>query len=1322
MKKIVLHSMMMVILVLLTTGCGGSSSGSQGASGSDGLTQQSVEASGTNCIYGGTRVDLGIDSDGDGNLSSSEITQTTYVCNDHNMSDSSDGGNSGVDGVDGANALILQSIEESGANCSGGGIRIDSGIDSNRDGNLSSEEITQTSYLCNTGSGGSDGSSNGVDGVDGSNALILQSVEGRGANCSSGGIRVDSGIDSNEDGDLSTSEITQTSYVCNGSSGSNGSDGSDGEDSVDGVDGSSALISQSIETNGSNCPYGGIRIDSGIDSNSDGNLSSDEIIQTSYVCNGINGSDGVDGNGMDGVDGSSALISQSIEANGSNCIKGGIRIDSGIDRNSDGDLSLDEITQTSYICDGNNGVDGVDGGEGNSSLNALVLQSIEANGSNCAYGGIRIDSGVDSNSDGTLSSVEIMQTSYVCNGSDGNSVPFADAGADADIENSTLYTLDGTGSSDANGDTLTYSWSIVSQPTGSDLALSGATSATPSFTAVEAGEYVFALVVNDGALNSVADEVTITVANPAVMGSVSFGALAGATVTIYKVEDNGSLSELWSETTSSGATLAEIGQFNTHAYDLDDDSFYLYKVVGGEDWDVDDDGSLDAMSTANKGTIRAIAQGSDIKSAGEDFKVTAMSEILYEKVLYSLKNDYDADTFEGTLTTQAATVIETDISGDGTIDNLDILLYNPASDSSNLTEYYRAKNQEILDAIHQGSAPIVALLPTLGSYDTSGHSEHVTLSSDESKAFLADGSAGISIFDISDIENPTLLGSYDTNISYAQHITLSSDETRAYISDQITGVVVLDISDPANPSLVTTITYSGSYLFPMQSVLSSDESRLYIADSANDLVIMDISDESNITQLGSYTLSGSLRALKLSSDTTRLYAASSSGLYLLNISDPTNPYTMAQLYSGSSLDVVLSSDESIAYIGGSGGVTIVDISNAFSPVVLGVYATDTSVKKLALSDDENYLYLANYSSGLVVLDVTDKTAPSKYAQYQGGSDTYGVVLSSDNSRAFLAQKIVGLEIVSTDAVSLDASQVSSYALSTNAVKAALSNDESTIFLAGLYGGFLIADVSDSSNPSEISSYATSWAYDVKLSADGSKAFVADDDGLFIFDVSDLNNPTLLGSYASTDWVYGVVLSDDESKAYLAQDDGVAIVNISDVSNPTLLGYYSTSDSSYKVVLSNDESKAYIGNGYGLIVLDINNSASPSELASFATDEYSYTLAISSDETKAYIGSDNEMVAVDISDIYSMSKIASFTANLGGQSVYDVVLSADESKAYLAADYAGLIVVDISDPNDMSQVARYGVGDFVEGFALSADESKAYILGGDLTIVDLDSYQ
>lgn len=92
-----------------------------------------------------------------------------------------------------------------------------------------------------------------------------------------------------------------------------------------------------------------------------------------------------------------------------------------------------------------------------------------------------------------------------------NSQPIANAGIDQTVSNENPITLNGNMSTDSDGDNLTFNWQIISQPTDSNAELNNAQSSTPNFTADIIGNYIISLMVNDGSLDSTADEVIITV-------------------------------------------------------------------------------------------------------------------------------------------------------------------------------------------------------------------------------------------------------------------------------------------------------------------------------------------------------------------------------------------------------------------------------------------------------------------------------------------------------------------------------------------------------------------------------------------------------------------------------------------------------------------------------------------------------------------------------------------------------------------------------------------------------------------------------------------
>jgi RHS repeat-associated protein len=94
-----------------------------------------------------------------------------------------------------------------------------------------------------------------------------------------------------------------------------------------------------------------------------------------------------------------------------------------------------------------------------------------------------------------------------------NAPPTANAGANQTVTTGQLVTLNGTQSSDPEGATLTFQWTIVTQPGESNISLTGATTAIATLTPVIPGQYIFQLIVNDGQLASAPSTVIITAVN-----------------------------------------------------------------------------------------------------------------------------------------------------------------------------------------------------------------------------------------------------------------------------------------------------------------------------------------------------------------------------------------------------------------------------------------------------------------------------------------------------------------------------------------------------------------------------------------------------------------------------------------------------------------------------------------------------------------------------------------------------------------------------------------------------------------------------------------
>jgi hypothetical protein len=117
----------------------------------------------------------------------------------------------------------------------------------------------------------------GATGTTGFTNSVKITTELAGSNCTTGGKKIQNGLDVNNNGALDSSEVSQIDYICNGLAGATGATGTTGLTS---------LVSATVELSGSNCTVGGQKIQSGLDANNNGVLDSSEVSQTDFVCNG----------------------------------------------------------------------------------------------------------------------------------------------------------------------------------------------------------------------------------------------------------------------------------------------------------------------------------------------------------------------------------------------------------------------------------------------------------------------------------------------------------------------------------------------------------------------------------------------------------------------------------------------------------------------------------------------------------------------------------------------------------------------------------------------------------------------------------------------------------------------------------------------------------------------------------------------------------------------------------------------------------------------------------------------------------------------------
>ncbi len=232
-----------------------------------------------------------------------------------------------------------------------------------------------------------------------------------------------------------------------------------------------------------------------------------------------------------------------------------------------------------------------------------------------------------------------------------NSAPVANAGPDQSGLYGAVITLDGSASSDVDGDTLTFNWTFLSRPAGSSAILSDPTAVKPTFSIDATGNYEIALVVNDGSVDSAVDTVIVTTDNspPVANAGPDQSAFVTDTVTLdgsaSSDVDGDSLTYHWSITSrpaGSSAVLSDPNAVNP-TFDVDKFGTYVAQLIVN-------DGQLDSLAD----TVTIITENTlPVANAGPDQTVFVTDTVFLDG---SASTDVDGDslTYHWSITSRPA--------------------------------------------------------------------------------------------------------------------------------------------------------------------------------------------------------------------------------------------------------------------------------------------------------------------------------------------------------------------------------------------------------------------------------------------------------------------------------------------------------------------------------------------------------------------------------------------------------------------------------------------------------------------------------------------
>ncbi|MCW5551615.1 MAG: hypothetical protein KIS67_05540 [Verrucomicrobiae bacterium] len=548
-------------------------------------------------------------------------------------------------------------------------------------------------------------------------------------------------------------------------------------------------------------------------------------------------------------------------------------------------------------------------------------------------------------------------------------------------------------------------------------------------------------------------------------------------------------------------------------------------------------------------------------------------------------------------------------------------------------------------------------------------------------AYVAAG--GVYIFDTSQLSNLAPVGIYAT--PDARDVVVVGQH--AYVADWETGLQIVDVSNPAYPRRVGECSINGrarrlvvrdNYAYVASAPIWDGQS-----NQGGGLQVIDVSDPTQPRVVGEHTYFNSPCvwcvgcaydvAVKgnyafLAEEESQLIRGEPRGtLAAFDISDPTFPWLVTSFDTSSSRAGSVTISGNHAYVGNynsESGLLILDISNPTAPTQVGGYATFDTVRDVAVVG--THAYLAKYPDqsgdgvGVEVLDVSDPANPVRL----GGignvwPNFFGRVLAVAEDRLHVAA-YSGYWIF--DLANPAQPQLAAEYDTAGGGKEVIVSGDIAFLIEGRVGLHTF-DISNPSQPVRVGGFRTTGSPGAVAVHQG-RAFLTEYGSvvknaesrvrLQVLDVANPAQPSRLGGCdLGIDGGWGARLAVLGGYAYVASGaQGLHVTDVNDPANPVLVGQYSSDWSVLNVAAS--QTHVYLighredpstGQQRRLEVLDVSVPTNPHRIGTYDLPGYAYHLSVLGQQVYSTSGPDGFQV-IDVSDPTAPQRIGGVKLKVG----------------------------------------------------------------------------
>ena len=275
-------------------------------------------------------------------------------------------------------------------------------------------------------------------------------------------------------------------------------------------------------------------------------------------------------------------------------------------------------------------------------------------------------------------------------------------------------------------------------------------------------------------------------------------------------------------------------------------------------------------------------------------------------------------------------------------------------------------------------------------------------------AYVAAGSKGLQIVDVTDRTSPQIVASLATS-GNANDIRLMG--TQAFLADDAAGIAIVDISHPLTPSLIGTYkTVAPALDIAVSAGLA------YVAEGTAGVEVVNVANPATPQGVSSLSLTGTTKGVDIDSARNLLVAVGTAGLFAISVANPNSPALVGSLNYASSVgvpidarDVALQGNTALVADFASSLVSI-DLSNPALPTYLASAGVGAFVELQDVTISGNFAFGAdakplggvpifNVSNPSVLQSLSTLTFPA--GDSRGFQEIHATGIAVDGAYAYL---------------------------------------------------------------------------------------------------------------------------------------------------------------------------------------------------------------------------------------------------------------------------------------------------------------------------------